>query len=792
MEIAGIDAATIVDQLMEIERIPLNALESRKSTAQNAADALGSLSNSVLGYLGAAERLSSLSKFDRTSSSVSLPSVVSASTGSGAAVGALSFTVDQLAAAEGLRTVDTVASSSVAITSDSLLAIAAGTRELGVASVRAGTGLAAGDVTLTVSQASSNASTTGAAALAASTVVSGANNTVELTVNGAAHTITIADGTYDADGLATAVQDALDTAGVAATASLTDDGELVLATTREGSAATLQITGGTALADLQLAVDASAHIGTDGIFDVDGTTTTVTSIDAGDSVAVDTGAGTLDVTLSGGLRVGESDVEVVDIGGGSLSEVVTAINTASNGVSAAAVKVADGQWLLQLNATRTGEDGRIAIDQDVFSGLGGFVETSAAQNARITVGSGAGAYSIEASGNTFTDVMGGVTLTAKQVSTDPVTVSVSRDDEAIANDVAKLVSAANDLIGLIRVQTRTDPSAGTKGPLAGNGTVRSVAEQVRSALTDQISGLGYLAADVGIERDRDGGITFDKAKFLEAIADDPDGIARLFTRGGTTSGDAVFASATKTTTSGSYDVVITTAATRASSATLFDGGASSSSRIGVRVGSVTATYDVTAGQSRDEIVDGLNDALAAAGLGVIAEDDGTGLKIRSEAYGSVGDFELNEDVLGVGTWDAVAGTDVAGTIDGVSATGYGRELKLTDTADTPAAGLTVEVAEGATGTSTVEYTAGIAARVAEVAHRLTRSETGVLSTAKESADARIEDFNDQITTLEDRLFTREFNMRRQWANLQTVLSQLQSQGDWLSSQLASLPKVGGA
>lgn len=788
MEIAGIDAANIVDQLMEIERFPLNALEARKSAAQTAADALGKLSSNVSAFLSASQRLANPADFARSSSTVSLPDVVSASAAAGAPTGSLTFTVDQLARAEGFRSSSSVASTSVGIMSDQFLAVAAGTRQLGVGSVRAGAGLGAGTVELTVSQASAAATTSGSSALAASTTVTGGiDDSLLVTVNGTAHSLTIAAGTYTADELAGAVQDALDAGGVAATASLSDDGRLVLATSREGSAADIQVTGGTALGSLGLDIDLTAHVGTDGIFDVGGTLTTVTSIEAGGSVAVDTGAGTLDVTLSGGLRIGDVDVDVVDVGDGSLDDVVTAINTAKNGVSAAAVRVADGEWLLQLGATSTGEDGRIAIDGAVFSDLGGLVETSSAQNARITIGSGVGAYSIEASGNTFTDVMGGVTLTAKQVSTDPVTVTVTRDDAAIADDVAKIVSAANDIIGQVKVLTRADPASGTSGPLSGNSTARALAEQVRSALTEQISGLGYLAADVGIERDREGGITFDKSTFLDALKEDPEGVARLFTRGGTSTGDVTFADATKSTTSGTYDVVITTAATRAASVTLFDGGALSSSRVGVRIGGITATYDVAAGQSRDEIVDGLNDALAAAGLDVIAEDDGTGLRIRADEYGSNGDFELNLDVLGAGTWDAVAGVDVVGTIDGVTATGQGRRLSLSSNADTPAAGLAVDVADGVTGTLSVDYVPGIAARVAEVAERLVRVDTGILTTAKESATDRVEGFNDQITRLEDRLVTRELNMRRQWANLQTVLSQLQSQGSWLSSQLATLP-----
>lgn len=786
MEIAGIDAASIVDQLMEIERFPLNALETRKTAAQTAADAIARITSSVRAYLGAAEKLSGLSKFDRTSSTVSLPDLVSATTGPNATTGSLTFTVDRLARAQGLRTSNTVASDSVAITSDSLLAVAAGTNQLGVASVRAGTGLAAGTVELTVSQASTAASATGTSALAASTVIDGTNDSLDLTVNGVAHTITLAAGTYDQAGLAGAVQSALDTAGVAATASVSG-GSLVLATTREGSAADLQVTGGTALTPLGLSVDASAHVGTDGVFDVGGTLTTVTSIEAGGSVAVDTGAGTLDVTLAGGMRVASRTVDIVDVGGGSLAEVTNAINGAKNGVSAAAVKVADGQWLLQLNATATGVDGQISIDSAVFGAVGGTVETSAAENAQITIGSGAGAYSIESAGNTFTNVVGGVTLTAKKASTDLVTVTVARDDDAIAKDVAGLVSAANDLLGIIKVQTRTDPAAGTKGALAGNATIRALADQIRSALADSVSGLGYLPYEVGIERDRSGGITFDQDKFLETLRNDPDGVARMFSRGGTATGNVTFADASATTTSGTYDVVITTAATRAASATLFDGGAVANTRVGVRIGGVTATYDVVAGQTRDEIVDGLNAAIAAAGLDVVAVDDGTGLAIRADEYGSAGDFELNLDLLGAGTWDPITGTDVVGTIDGVAATGVGRRLSLPGTADSPAAGLAVDVATGVTGTLSVDYVPGIAGRVAELAERLVRVDTGTLTTAKEAADGRVEGFNDQITRLEDRLITRELNLRRQWANLQTVLSQLQSQGSWLSGQLATLP-----
>lgn len=790
MEIAGIDATSIVDQLMEIERIPLIQLEARKADANDAATAIAKLQSKVDAYRMAAERLQTPATFDRYTSSVSDPSLVAASVTGDANIGTLTFTVDRLAQSHGLRSIGTVASDSLAVTTDAHLAVAAGTGAIGVATVRAGAGLAAGSFQLEVTQASAAATVSGSALAASTSITAGVDDTIAVEIDGTAHTLTLAAGTYDAAGFASAVQDALDAAGAAATASVGTGGGLRITTTREGSDASVEITGGTALGAAGLTVDTSPHVGTDGVFEIDGTTTTVTSIEPGGSVAVDTGSGTLDVTLSGGLRVGESKVAVVSTGDRSLADVVEAISGANAGVSAAAVQVSTGSWRLQLSATTTGVAGEIAIDPDALSGIGGLVESSAARNARITIGSGAGAYSVESSSNTFSTVLGGVSITAKQASTTAVSVDVARDDGALVTDVTNLVTKANELLAEIKVQTRTDPEARTSGALAGNATIRALAEQVRDALTRQVTGTDLLLpSSVGIERDREGGITLDSAKLRAALEDDPGAVARLFARGGTDSGDVTFAAAAAVTTTGSYDVVVTTPATRATAPTLFGGGVPADTRIGVRIGTTTATVDVGVGDTATQIIDALNVAFAEAGLDVLAESDGAGVRIRAQEWGSAGDFELNADVLGVGTWDAVAGSDVAGAIDGVDATGVGRVLSLTQFADSNAAGLSVEVADGVTGVlGAVEYHPGIAGRVVELATFLTDEDSGPLTTAEQAEERRVEDFNDQIERFEDRLAVREANMRRQWAALQTLLSELQSQGDWLAGQLATLPK----
>ncbi len=791
MEFAGIDPDTIVSQLIAIERRPLTALQARKDAAKVAGDAITRIRSNLDAFRLAAAKLADVSNFDRFKASVSHSDIAAATVSGTASAGALTFTVDRLAQAHGMRSVGTVASDATVVTSATLLSLATGTRSIGIDTVRAGAGLTAGTNTVTVTQATAGATTTGSA-LAGTTVVTGTNNTLDVNVNGTARTVTIAGGTYDRTQLAAAVQTALDASGGGVTASVDGAGALRLTTTREGSAATMQITGGSALVDLGLTVQASAMTGTDGVVDIDGTLTTVSNAVAGQAVSLATAAGTLDVTLAGGLRVGSTTVKTVSTGGRTLADVAAAINGANAGIGAAAVKVGDNAWRLQVTSRSTGEQGRLAIDTSVLGGLGGMIESSSAQNARITIGSGPGAYQVEASSNTFSEVMSGVSITAKTVSATAVNVDVARNDDALATEVANLVGAANTVLADVKVQTRFDAATRASGPLAGNPTVRRIADQVRSALGGQVMGLtgtttNGLASSVGIQLTKDGSFTFDKSKFLGAIAGDPSAVARVFARGGDATGSVTFAAAAQETQSGTYPVDVTTAASQATTATLFSGGAAGSSRVGVRIGSTTATIDVTTGQTAGQIVSALNDQLTAGGLDLVAETDGAGLRIRATGWGSAGNFQVNTDVLGAGTWDVAAGLDVQGTINGVTAIGTGRRLVLSTTGGNAAAGLSVDVADGVTGNvGTITYRPGFAARVVEMATTVTKDDTGVLDGAKDAADRRVKDFTEQMTRLEDRLTVREINMRRQYSNLQTLLGNLQGQSSWLTSQISSL------
>src|SRR5690606_16491759 len=135
-----------------------------------------------------------------------------------------------------------------------------------------------------------------------------------------------------------------------------------------------------------------------------------------------------------------------DLGDGTLEDVARAINASGAGVRASIVQVAPGQHRLQLTATETGSAG--VFDVSGLDALGPFAVVTQGTDARITVGDGPGAYEVVSSTNTFTGVLAGTTITVRSLGT--ATVSVERDDEALADAVEALVRSVNDATGLIR------------------------------------------------------------------------------------------------------------------------------------------------------------------------------------------------------------------------------------------------------------------------------------------------------------------------------------------------------
>jgi flagellar hook-associated protein 2 len=233
-----------------------------------------------------------------------------------------------------------------------------------------------------------------------------------------------------------------------------------------------------------------------------------------------TGLGTSIATTAGiSITVGTNPAVNIALTDTSLSGVVSAINANKDlGVTAAAVQVSDGVYRLQLTSAKSGLANAFTI-----SGLsiGEAVVTEGA-DAKVRVGGATNpnGYDVVSSSNTFTGVLPGVTFTVSAEATG-VTLTSARDTKAIADKMQAMVDSVNFAISDIdRVTAYSATDISKSAPLAGNATLRQIDGRISSTV-NQPTAAGKSMSTIGVQLDRTGKLTFDKAKFLEALEKDP-------------------------------------------------------------------------------------------------------------------------------------------------------------------------------------------------------------------------------------------------------------------------------
>jgi flagellar hook-associated protein 2 len=265
---------------------------------------------------------------------------------------------------------------------------------------------------------------------------------------------------------------------------------------------------------------------------------TVTFSDLGKTVAsVDAPVLTADGKLS--IRLADGTDEEVTLGSdASLKTVVATINGRDDAAyRAAAVQIAPGKYTLQLTAKETGAASAFpppaGIDPAVLGGGNVVVQGS---NAKLVVGT-TSEYTIESAGNTFADVLPGVTVTATKTQPpgEQATIDVTADVEGIAAKVQAMVENANVALAEIASQSKTKNGDVAAGPLVGDSAMRKLSQDILAAVSSGVPGLGQnggLASfrDVGIGVDRYGKLTFEKKDFVDAFKADPAKAQQYFTK----------------------------------------------------------------------------------------------------------------------------------------------------------------------------------------------------------------------------------------------------------------------
>lgn len=501
-------------------------------------------------------------------------------------------------------------------------------------------------------------------------------------------------------------------------------------------------------------------------------THTLVSDDAVSSASATVASGPLTFTKADG------STKTIQVGGGSLSEVVSAINSSGTGLRAAAVQVAPGSYRLQVAAGSSGTASAFTLD-----GLDGFTGVSvlaAGADAQITMGSGPSAYTVSSSSNTFSGIAPGLDFTVSKLE-NAVTVEASLDGAKVADSVDDLVKSVNELLSSISKQTAYDAATKTGGVLMAESSVRSLQQELLSQ--------AGLADAPGVDLTREGRLTFDRAEFVKAFKADPDATAGAFgarlsmTPEAGVTGSATLVRAADSTRPGTYNLKVTVSAAREQWKTEPPGGIISGETIVLMRGSTIVSYTAGAGDTLADVVAAVN-ARAVGPLGVTAAVDGGSIVLTAMNAGSAQNFSV-EWGADSGT-QLVVGTDVEGEIDGQTAVGAGDTLTLAKGTG-GAVGLSIrstisdaDIAATGGDVGSITFGQGFAQRMVALVDRATNKVDGTLVTAKAGRDADVKDLQDQFDAWTTRLEAKRLQLTRQFTAMETAISSLQNKAGALA------------
>jgi flagellar hook-associated protein 2 len=820
---SGLNTQQIIDAELQPYQEPETDLQNEQTTINSNVADYQQINSDLMTLQTDASSLATASGWNARQATSSDNSVATANASAGTPAGSLQFVVQQLATASSLVSSGTVASTSQIVDSNPSLLVAQG-GALGFASLAAGTGLTLGSHSIEVTQSSEAASTTGTVGLGSQTsgitITTGSNDTVAVTVDGTAYNLTLAAspaGGYSGSTLLTAVQNAISSAGASGVlqAGYGANGNLILSTVDQGSSQNLQVTGGDALGTLGLSVMASASTGVDGVVSVDGTSNTLSTVTPGGPITLNGPGG---AQITGTMEAGSSQAQVnsslltsgsitatnVSTGNGSLADIVTNINAAGLGVTASALQAGPDQYLLQLSSSTTGTDSALSMDLNAFSSssLGAMNVASAGKNAVVLVG-GVGGYALQSQTNSVSGLLPGLSISLLAASADPVTVTVSPDASAATTAVQNVVDDANAVLSDIQTDAGYNAQTKTGGPLMGSAVLQTVTNEIQSIFAS-VSGSSTLgnALNLGITLSN-GQLQFNTSTFEAAYAANPTQVAAMFTQDGTFApaspsytGEVSLSFAGNTTQTGTYDVQVSQSAAQATDtgAVLASGSVSAAEQLTVTMGTTSAQYSTTNGESLTDVAAGLNAAFASAGMSVSAQivNGGQQLVLTSDDYGSQSTFTVASTNSGAGSTGLAgtfAGTDVAGTINGVAATGQGQFLNA-PSSDPTLAGLSVQVTtpniSSLTDLGSLTYQPGIAQSLTTLANAMSDPTKGEITQTVQNMQSQSTGLNSQISFYANIVSQEQKMLLNQYANLEETIGTLKNQGSALTAELSQI------
>lgn len=401
-------------------------------------------------------------------------------------------------------------------------------------------------------------------------------------------------------------------------------------------------------------------------------------------------------------------------------------------------------------------------------------------------------------GNTYADVVEGVTLTAKKLSEEVETITINNNSEDVAKKISAFVEAYNGLVDQVDKVTAYDVENQQAAPLFGDASVNAMMNNLNNMITRSFPGLETYTTlnQIGVTLADGGKLQVEESELQDALDADIDAVAKLFIESGSsTSSHIELSTSTESTEAGQYTVEITQAAERAAITgqnTLDSGGLAESELLSITLNDRALQVTLDAGSTLSEVVSQLNETFLDEDFDLEAREDDGKLQIRSAQYGS--DYTISvrsnrdaglADQLGIGTSKLEdTGVDVAGEINGVAAQGTGQLLQAGD--GNPAEGLELTVTATAPLTAIFNLNRGAAIQAAQRIEALTDETSGLFATREDSYSDRIKEYSRQIEAFQDRLDAQMERQRQKFVRLESKLAELQNQSNFLNQQLSQL------
>ena len=480
---------------------------------------------------------------------------------------------------------------------------------------------------------------------------------------------------------------------------------------------------------------------------------------------------------------------------------------------------------LLLTSDHTGVANEISIIANT-TGSGAELDFSgdpieAAADAVVKLGSGSGAITASYSTNTIDNLIENVTLDIKSADPDTtVTIDVANDTETAKAAIETFVDNFNGIMTFIDEQTSYDAGTDSASPLLGDRNVAQIQNQLRSVVIEAVEGLDGTnrLADIGVDIGLDGKLSIDSAQLDKALKGelegvDPDKIPSLFGLNATSTNTGIdfIAGSSRTAASGSpIDVNITQAAERAVIA------ATDVRPANVVIDNNNNTFTITLNGNVSEVLTLAGgsytpEELAAHLQTVINNSEELGsndvevtvgsdnrLSIASELISSESSVAsligTASSALGFSGTERDTGQDVAGEfiIDGVVEIANGNGQVLSGDPDNElTADLQLRISLGADSVTAgnegqVSVTRGVSGVLSNYLSDILDSENGKLKTISDQYDAQIESIEESISGVEDLTEAKREFLIAEFAALETIINELKTTGDFLTSQFASL------